>query len=91
MLGERKGERKVFFKIYQNKYFRHFNKIILFWKKSSQMTEICKFSRDTSYRDIDNLVKKMEERFTKYSFWSYRKGRQSPIVGKNLLNLSLLV
>ena len=60
--------REVFFKIYQNKYFRHVNENILFWKKSSQMTEICKFPRVISFRDVDDLVKKMEERFTKY-FW----------------------
>ena len=64
------GEREVFFKIYQNKYFRHVNKNILFCKKSSQMTEFCKFPRDISCRDIDDLVKKMEEYFTKYFCWS---------------------
>ena len=60
--------REVFFKIYQNKYFCHVNENILFWKKSSQMTEICKFPKDISCHDIDDLVRKMEEHFTKY-FW----------------------
>ena len=40
------GGREVFFKIYQNKYCRHANENILFWKKYSQMTEFCKFPRD---------------------------------------------
>ena len=43
------------------------------------MTEICKFPRYISCRDIDDLVKKMEKSFTKYFWRSYRKGRQSPI------------
>ena len=81
----------MFFKIYQNKYCRHANEKILFWKKYSQMTEFCKFPRDISCHDIDNLVKIMEERFTKYFWWCYRKGRQFPIFGKNILDLNLLV
>ena len=31
------GERELFFKICQNKYFCCFNENILFWKKCSQM------------------------------------------------------
>ena len=52
------------------------------------MTESCKFPRDISCRDIDDLVKKIEKRFTKYFWW---KGRQPPSFAKNLLNLNLLV
>ena len=85
------GEGEVFLKIYQKKYFLHVNENILFWKKSSQMTESCKFPRDISCCDIDDLVKKIEERFTRYFWWSYTTGSQSPIFEKNLLNLNLLV
>ena len=33
----------------------------------------------------------MEERFAKYFWWCYRKGRQFLIFGKNILDLNLLV